>query len=168
MGNVANLAHLIKRSNSFIHDEDAAYLQVPSSQYEVGQILLDTADRSPGVYSWLYTNDLSSCVAIAHLDSTNPKAVEHIMEAVQAEAQTIFNELGVKVSVAGGSIGIASAFNRNVGYWLLVGGLLGLLGTLVLAVLCIRSIVLSLILLIPLIVGMIVALAAMYVVGIRT
>ena len=60
VGNVANLAHLIKLNNSFIHDEDAAYLQVPSSQYEVGQILLDTADRSPGVYSWLYTNDLSS------------------------------------------------------------------------------------------------------------
>ena len=71
------------------------------------------------------------------------------------------------MSIAGGSIGVASAFNHNVAYWLFVGGLLGLVGTFILAVLCIRSVALSLILLIPLLIGMVISVAIMYLVGIE-
>ena len=71
------------------------------------------------------------------------------------------------MSVAGGSIGVASAFNHNVAYWLFAGSLLGLVGTFILAVVCIQSVVLSLILLIPLLIRMVISVAIMYLVGIE-
>jgi len=167
VGSVANLGFLVKLNNSFIHEESDSYLTVPGTSYEIGQILHDTANRSPGVYSWLMTNDYSSAVIIGYLDSTSADTVEQIMQASTREADKVFSGLPAQVSVAGGTIGIASAFNRNVGYWLIVGGVLGLLGTFVLAMLCIRSVALSLILLIPLVIAMVISLAVMYLAGIE-
>ncbi len=167
VGNVSNLGYLVKLNNSFIHEESPNFETVPDTQYEIGQILHDVADRSPGVYHWLMTDDYASAVIIADLDSTQPELVERIMTATRNKATQIFGGLPVKVSVAGGSIGIASAFNHNVAYWLFVGGLLGLVGTFILAVMCIRSIVLSLILLLPLLIAMVISVAIMYLVGIE-
>jgi predicted RND superfamily exporter protein len=167
VGNVSNLGYLVKLNNSFIHEESPNFETVPDTQYEIGQILHDVADRSPGVYHWLMTDDYASAVIIADLDSTQPELVERIMTATRNKATQTFSGLPVKVSVAGGSIGIASAFNHNVAYWLFVGGLLGLVGTFILAVMCIRSIVLSLILLLPLLIAMVISVAIMYLVGIE-
>lgn len=167
VGNVMNLAYLVKLNNAFIHDDEKPYLRVPDSAYALGQILLEIADRSPGVYSWLFTNDLSACVVIAYLDSTSPRVVEHVMRIGQIEAANLFKGLPVRVQVAGGSIGIASAFNHNVRYWLLAGSLLGLAGTFVLAVACIRSVSLCLILLIPLVMSMVLSLAIMALAGVE-
>ena len=167
VGNVANLGFLVKLNNSFIHEASDDFLTVPETPYELGQILHDTANRSPGVYSWLMTNDYSSAVIIGYLDSTRPESVEEVMTTAREKARELFGGLPVQVSVAGGSIGVASAFNHNVAYWLVVGGLLGLVGTFVLAVLCIRSVALSLILLIPLLIGMVISVAVMYLVGIE-
>jgi predicted RND superfamily exporter protein len=167
VGNVANIGYLIKLNNAFIHDDDEGYLRVPDTKYAVGQMLLNIADRSPGVYSWLFTNDLSSCVVIAYVDSTNPRVVEHVLGISRKEAEKVFRGLPVKVGVAGGSIGIASAFNHNVRYWLLAGSLLGLCGTFILAMVCIRSVFLSFILLIPLAIGTVLALAVMSLAGIE-
>ena len=71
------------------------------------------------------------------------------------------------VGVAGGSVGIAQAFNDNIGYWLLVGALLGFLGTAILAIPFIGSISLSLILTVPLIMGTIISVAFMFLLGIE-
>jgi predicted RND superfamily exporter protein len=167
IGSVANLGYLVKLNNSFIHENSDSFLTVPDTSYEIGQILHDTAERSPGVYHWLMTDDYASAVIIAYLDSTRPETVERIMTETRDKASQTFVGLPVKVSIAGGSIGVASAFNHNVAYWLFVGGLLGLVGTFILAVLCIRSVALSLILLIPLLIGMVISVAIMYLVGIE-
>jgi uncharacterized protein len=167
VGNVVNLAYLVKLNNAFIHDDEETYLRVPGSAYSLGQILLGIADRSPGVYSWLFTNDLSSCVIIAYLDSTSPRVVEHVMRISQTRAGSVFKGFPVQVQVAGGSIGIASAFNHNVRYWLLAGSLLGLGGTFLLSVVCIRSVPLCFILLIPLVMSMVLALAIMSLAGVE-
>ena len=167
VGSVANLGFLVKLNNSFIHEESNEFLTVPNAPYEIGQILHDTSERSPNVYAWLMAYDYTSAVVIGYLDSTRPETVERIMTATRDKAKQIFAGLPVNVSVAGGSIGVASAFNHNVAYWLFAGGLLGLVGTFILAVVCIRSIALSLILLIPLLIGMVISVAIMYLAGIE-
>ena len=55
----------------------------------------------------------------------------------------MFQGLPVEVGVAGGAVGIAEAFNRNIGYWLIVGAALGFLGTLLLAIPFIGSMALA-------------------------
>ena len=79
----------------------------------------------------------------------------------------MFAGLPVNVGIAGGSVGIAQAFNDNIGYWLLVGAGLGFLGTALLAIPFIGSVRLSLILTVPLMMGTVISVALMYLLGIE-
>ena len=167
VGSVADVAYPIKASNSFLHGEDQKYFTIPDTKAELGLEVLDLADHAPGAYLWLFTNDLKQTVVIAYAASTEPALVKQLMAATQKEASKLFQGLPVTVGVAGGSVGIAQAFNDNIGYWLLMGALLGFIGTAVLAIPFIGSIRLSLILTVPLIMGSVVSLAVMHLLGIE-
>ena len=167
VGNVADVAYPLKLSNSFLHGDDERYFSIPETKRELGLEVLDLADHAPGAYLWLFTNDLKQTVIIAYVATTEPSAVRRLLSATQQKASQLFEGLPVTVGVAGGSVGIAQAFNNNIGYWLLVGALLGFLGTAVLAIPFIGSIRLSLILTLPLIMGTVISLAFMYLLGIE-
>jgi uncharacterized protein len=167
VGNVADVALPVKLDNQFVHDGDEMYFRVPQSRGALGEMLLDMADRAPGVYSWLFTNDVDYTVIIGYVDSTAPEVVHRIIEATKSRATQLFRHLPVRVGVSGGSVGIAAAFNENIKYWLWIGGGLGFLGTFLLALLFVRSWVLSFLLVVPLVIGTALALAIMRLVGIE-
>ncbi len=167
VGSVADLAYPLKLSNSFVHGDDEREFKVPDTKSELGLEVLDLADHAPGAYLWLFTNDLKQTVIIAYVATTESASVKRLMSATQQEAARLFEGLPVTVGVAGGSVGIAQAFNDNIGYWLLVGALLGFLGTAVLAIPFFVSVRFSLILTVPLIMGTIISLAFMYLLGIE-
>lgn len=167
VGSVADVAYPIKLSNSFIHGADQNYFKIPETKSELGMEVLDLADHAPGAYLWLFTNDLTQTVVIAYAANTKPALVRKLISTTQREASRLFEGLPVNVGIAGGSVGIAQAFNNNIGYWLLVGAGLGFLGTALLAIPFIGSVRLSLILTVPLIMGSIISVAFMYLLGIE-
>jgi predicted RND superfamily exporter protein len=167
VGYVADPALYVKTRYAFVHGVDKAYNRVPDTRREIGEGLEAFAAITPGAYDWLYGEDYNSCVITAYCASTDPIVVDHLMKVAKAEADQLFKGLPVQVGIAGGSLGIAQAFNRNIRYWLIVGALLGFLGTFVLAVPFIRSVTLPALLLIPLILGTIAALGIMLMVGIK-
>jgi predicted RND superfamily exporter protein len=164
---VADVAYPIKLANEFVHSADTKYFRVPRERRGLGEMMLDMADREPGGYLWLFSNDLTSCVVIAYASSTSAKAVGHLMASTQAEANRLFKGLPVTVGVAGGSVGIAQAFNNNVRYWLVMAALLGFAGTFVLAIPFIGSVRLSLLLIMPLVMGTFIAIAVLKLAGIE-
>jgi len=167
VGNVADIAYPVKLSNSFYHADDEKFFKIPEQKSELGLEVLDLADHAPGAYLWLFTNDLTQTVVIAFTASTDSASVKRLISVTKEKAAEIFNNLPVTVGVAGGSVGIAQGFNENIGYWLLVGALLGFLGTALLAMPFIGSVRLSLILTVPLIMGTVISLAFMYLLGIE-
>jgi uncharacterized protein len=167
VGNVADVAYPIKLSNAFMHGEDENYFKIPKTRSELGLEVLDLADHAPGAYLWLFTNDLTQTVVIAYAESTEPGLVKRLISATQLEASRLFQGLPVNVGIAGGSVGIAEAFNDNIRYWLLVGAALGFIGTALLAIPFIGSVRLALILTVPLIIGTVISVACMYLLGIE-
>ncbi len=167
VGNVADVAYPIKLSNSFIHGDDPAFFKVPDDERELGLEMLDVADHAPGAYLWLFTNDLTQTAVIAYASNTRPDLVDRLIAATKRETDQLFKGLPVAVGVVGGSVGIAKAFNDNIGFWLLVGAILGFLGTALLSIPFIGSVRLSLILTVPLIMGTLISLACMYLLGIE-
>lgn len=167
IGSVSDLAFPIKLTNDFIHGEDPSNLRVPDTSYALGQILYSMANDSPGVYAWLVTNDFSASLITAYADSTSPTVVNALMTDAQRKADQLFAGLPVQVGVAGGSVGIAAAFNRDTRYWLVAAALLGLAGTFVLAIPFVRSSLLSFIFLLPLVMAMVLSLASMALCGIE-
>jgi predicted RND superfamily exporter protein len=167
VGYVADPALYVKTRYAFVHGIDKAYNRVPDTRQEIGEGLEAFAAITPGAYDWLYGEDYNSCVITAYCASTDPVDVDHLIKGVKTEANRLFKDLPVRVGIAGGSLGIAQAFNNNIRYWLIVGALLGFLGTFALAVPFIRSLSLPALLLIPLILGTIAALGIMVMAGVK-
>jgi predicted RND superfamily exporter protein len=167
VGYVADPALYVKTRYAFVHGMNKAYVRVPDTRREIGEGLEAFAAMTPGAYDWLYGEDYNSCVITAYCASTNPIDVNRIIKATVAEAHVLFKGLPVGVGIAGGSLGIAQAFNTNIRYWLVVGAFLGFFGTFVLAVMFIRSVILPALLMIPLILGTVAALGIMVMLGIK-
>ena len=167
IGSVADLAFPVKLYNQLQNDQKKVFFRVPDSRAAVGAALYAMVATAPGAYDWLFTEDYDSSVIIGFSDSTDPTVVAHLINATTAKVATLFANLPVTVSVAGGSVGIAQAFNRNVRYWLIVGALLGFVGTFLVSLPFIGSIRLSAILIVPLILGTISAVGLMVIAGIE-
>ena len=167
VGYVADVGFYIKTGREFVHSDDHAFFAIPDNRREIGEQLEAYTAVTPGGYDWLFDQNYNSAVIEAYTSSTAPEKVRQLIGATQQEADLLFKGLPVEVGVAGGTVGIAEAFNRNIGYWLVMGALLGFLGTFLLSIPFIRSIALPALLIIPLALGTIAALGVMILAGIQ-
>src|SRR5580704_16329327 len=167
VGYVADVGFYIKTSREFVHSLDHSFFAIPDNRREIGEQLEAYTAVTPGGYDWLFDQSYNSAVIEAYASSTAPEKVRQLIKATQQEADRMFKGLPVEVGVAGGTVGIAEAFNRNIGYWLVMGALLGFLGTFLLSIPFIRSIALPALLIIPLALGTIAALGVMILAGIQ-
>ena len=167
IGYVADVGFYIKTSREFVHSMDHSFFAIPNNRREIGEQLEAYTAITPGGYDWLFDENYNSAVIEAYASSTAPEKVRQLIAVTQQEADLLFKGLPVEVGVAGGTVGIAEAFNRNIGYWLVMGALLGFLGTFLLSIPFIRSIALPALLIIPLALGTIAALGVMILAGIQ-
>jgi predicted RND superfamily exporter protein len=167
VGNVSDLAFPLKLRHQFVNADDPKFFTVQETHQALGEAIMGMSNEEPGVYDWLFNEDYSATVIIAYVSTTDPTVVSRLMTDTTNRAEPLFRGLPVKVSVAGGAVGIAQAFNRNIKYWLVVSVVLGLLGTALLAIPAIGSVSLALLLLVPLAMGSIIALGIMVLFGIE-
>ncbi len=167
IGYVADVGFYIKTSREFVHSMDHSFFAIPGTRREIGEGLEAYTAITPGGYDWLFDQSYNSAVIEAYASSTAPEKVRQLVGSTQREADRLFAGLPVQVGVAGGTVGIAEAFNRNIGYWLVMGALLGFLGTFLLSIPFIRSIALPALLIIPLALGTVAALGVMILAGIQ-
>jgi predicted RND superfamily exporter protein len=106
-------------------------------------------------------------VLTAMVSDTHPDTVARLLRDAQGYARAHFNDTNVVARVAGGSIGIAGAFNESIGFWLVVGTLLSTAGTYVAAAAMLRSVTMPVLLVLPLLVASILWLALMQLLGVE-
>jgi predicted RND superfamily exporter protein len=167
VGTVSDLAFPLKLRHQFVNANDPKFFTVQETHQALGEAIMGMSNEEPGVYDWLFSEDYSATVIIAYASTTDPAVVSRLMTDTANYAQPLFAGLPVRVSVAGGAVGIAQAFNRNIKYWLVVSVLLGLAGTALLAIPAIGSVSLALLLLVPLAMGSVIALGIMLLCGVE-
>jgi predicted RND superfamily exporter protein len=167
VGTVCDLAFALKLRHQFVNGDDPKYFTVQGTHQALGEAIMSMSNEEPGVYDWLFSEDYSATVIIAYVGTTAPAVVSRLMTNTTNHAAPLFEGLPVKVSVAGGAVGIAQAFNRNIKYWLIVSVVLGLIGTALVAIPATGSVSLALLLLVPLAMGSIIALGVMILAGIE-
>ena len=167
VGTVSDLAFPLKLRHQFVNGNDPKFFVVQDTHQSLGEAIMGMSNEEPGVFDWLFSEDYSATVVIAYVATTNPRVVSHLMADTTSRAEALFAGLPVNVSVAGGAVGIAQAFNRNIRYWLIVSVVLGLIGTALLAIPAIGSVSLALLLLVPLAMGSVIALGIMVLCGIE-
>jgi predicted RND superfamily exporter protein len=97
---------------------------------------------------------------------TSKETVSRVMTAAYAAAKKDLTGPKLEPVIGGGSIAIASAFNDSIGKWLLLGTVLSMAATFLLVVVLLRSIVMPLFLVLPLVVGIFITMAIMHVIGV--
>ncbi len=167
VGTVSDLAFPLKLRNQFVNADDPKHFVVPETRQALGETIMGMSNEEPGVFDWLFSEDYSATVVIAYVSTTDPRAVGRLIAGTTGRANALFAGLPVRVSVAGGAVGIAQAFNRNIRYWLAVSVILGLVGTALAAIPAIGSVSLAMLLLVPLAMGSIIALGIMVLCGIE-
>ena len=167
VGTVSDLAFPLKLRNQFVNGNDPKFFVVPQSPRSLGEAVMGMSNEEPGVFDWLFNEDYSATVIIARVRTTDPRVVRRLIAQTASRANILFAGLPVQLRVAGGAVGIAQAFNRNIRYWLIVSMVLGLAGTALLAIAAIGSISFALLLLVPLAMGSVVALGIMVLCGIE-
>ncbi len=167
VGTVSDLAFPLKLRHQFVNGDDPKFFVVQDTHQSLGEAIMGMSNEEPGVFDWLFNEDYSATVVIAYVSTTDPRVVSRLMADTTRRADALFAGLPVTVSVAGGAVGIAQAFNRNIKYWMAVSVALGLVGTALLAIPAIGSISLALLLLVPLAMGSVIALGIMVLCGIE-
>jgi len=167
VGTVSDLAFPLKLRHQFVNGGDPKFFVVQDTHQSLGEAIMGMSNEEPGVFDWLFSEDYSATVVIAYVSTSDPRVVSRLMADITSLADSLFAGLPVKVGVAGGAVGIAQAFNRNIRYWLIVSVVMGLVGTALLAIPAIGSISLALLLLVPLVMGSIIALGIMVLSGIE-
>jgi predicted RND superfamily exporter protein len=168
IGGVSDPAEYVKLRYFLVNGLDKSFVRVPDTVQEIGEGLEAWAAITPGAYDWLFDEDYNSAVVISYAASTDPNVVGTLINDTTKKAGELFTpDLPVTAEVAGGSVGIAESFNRNIKYWLIVGALLGFLGTFLLSMPFIGSILLPALLIVPLVLGTLAAVGLMIMAGIE-
>jgi hypothetical protein len=151
----------------FLHAENDEYFTVPEKRGTIGEYLEIYQQGQPGTFDSVMNLDFDETILAAFVDSTDPRVVRKIMEAARDYAQDHFNDERVEARIAGGAIGIADAFNKNIGKWLVLGTIFAALVTSLALIILLRSLVAPFFLLLPLFLGLSIWLAVMYLAGIE-
>lgn len=164
---VAGLPMMLKAMNRFLKGGEDKEFVIPSDSKAIGEAFYFYTSGQPGAFDAYADPDFQKTVLTAFVEDTKRETVERLMEATRRYVDDNFNDARIVAHVAGGSIGIASAFNENIGKWLIIGSGASAILTLLSAGIMLRSVILPAILLIPLLVGTIIWLAVMRFFGIE-
>lgn len=164
---VTGLPVFLKAMNRFMTGDLDENFTIPTDPSAIGTYFFFYTSGQPGGFDAYVDPPFRSSVLTAVVEDTRRETVERLMQKTRAYVESSFNDATVKAHVAGGSIGIASAFNESIGKWLVIGSILSALLTYLVASIMLRSLSITLIMLLPLVAGTIFWLALMRLAGIE-
>jgi len=167
IGGTMNLATFIKLMNRFVHEEKDEYFTIPDSSMAVSEYLYlyDLAD--PGSFEFVVDHDYQNSVLVAYADNTGHRTVKEILDSARHYAHTQFNDENVTARIAGGAIGICGTNNEMIKKWIILATIFSLVASFIIAAALFTSLVAPVFLIIPLVIGIIVTFAILYLTGIE-
>jgi predicted RND superfamily exporter protein len=160
------LPDFLKVMNRLMYGDKPEALALPSSERGVAEYVFMYEDGEPGVFDAVVSPDHQTAAIDILVRDTSKDTVSRVMTAAYAAADKDLRSAKLEPVIGGGSIAIASAFNDSIGKWLVLGTVLSMAATFVLVVVLLRSIVMPLFLVLPLVVGIFITMAIMHVVGV--
>ena len=135
VGTVSDLAFPLKLRHQFVNGDDPKYFMVPKHINLSAKQSWACRTKSPafltGCSARIIARPLSSHMSVTPILGVVSRPDGRVLPVKRILCSP---DSPVRVSVAGGAVGIAQAFNRNIRYWLIVSVVLGLAGTALLAI----------------------------------
>lgn len=170
---VIGLPLYIKVMNRFLSQDEDEEFRIPTharAPLAIGEALYFYTGGTPGAFDAIADPTYTRAMMVAFVTDTSQEAVQKVTDRAQEYLTKIWDPSkasGVQLSMAGGSVGIAAAFNRHIKYWLILGATLGFVGTIIVSIPFIGSVLLPILLIIPLVLGTIASVGLMILLGIE-
>ena len=168
---VVGLPFYIKIMNRFMNEDREEEFRIPEGergQMAINEALYFLTGAEPGSFDSVVDARFQNAMVVAFVTDTSRQTVESVI----ARAKTLAGAwdekaTGVRLHVAGGSVGIAGAFNESIQKWLILATLMSLGASLVAAGIMVRSVVGPFILMLPVTLGTIIWVGLVYMIGIE-
>lgn len=170
---VVGLPMYIKVMNRFMNEDKDEEFRIPThdrANLAIGEALYFYTGGTPGAFDAIVDPTYQRAMMVTFVTDTSQETVGKVTQRAREFVEKHWDPSkasGVKLELAGGSVGIADAFNRHVKYWLIVGSVLGFVGTILLSIPFIGSVLLPILLIIPLVLGTLSAVGIMIALGIE-
>jgi predicted RND superfamily exporter protein len=164
---VIGLPMYIKIMNRFMsEDRDEAFVITTHERAEgaIGEALYWYTGGTPGAFDAIVDPTYKEAMMVVFVRDTSQATVAKVSGAVREYITNVWDPdkaSGVQLSMAGGSVGIAEAFNRHVKDWLIITTVLGFIGTVLILIPLLRSLLLPLLLIVPLVIAVVFTVAIM-------
>lgn len=168
---VLGLPFYIKIMNRFMNEDNDGEFRIPAhdrAQMAVNEALYFYTGGTPGAFDSVVDPQYQHAMLVALVTDTSHSTVNSVL----GHAKSLVDKwdekaTGVRLRMAGGSVGIAGAFNDSIEEWLVLATTFSAVASAITAALLLRSIVGPLLLMLPLVLGTIVWMALIYFVGIE-
>jgi predicted RND superfamily exporter protein len=170
---VVGLPFYVKVMNRFLNADKDEYFRIPDeerAQMAINEALYFLTGGMPGAFDFVVDPEFRRSSTIAFVTDTSPKTVQKVIgRANRYLAENWKGEGlgGVEVRLPAGNVGIADAFNRSIGKWLVLATLLSAAASFVVAALILRSLAGPLLLMFPLAAGTVVWAFLVWMIGIE-
>ena len=148
-----HLPNYIKLMNRFLHAENNAYFTIPDNRKTIGEYLFLYSLGEPGSFDAVVTPEYDMAVLTAYVSDTSLDTVNRVYDGATKYAKDKFNSDKATAKIGGGAIGIAKAFNSNIGKWLILATGLSALATFIIILIILHTTIGGLLLLLPLLWG---------------
>lgn len=170
---VLGLPFYVKIMNRFMNEDRDEEFRIPvgeRAQMAVNEALYFLTGGQPGAFDFVVDPTYSRSSMVALVTDTSPATVSKVLEAANSYLDREWDPAavgGVEVELAGGSVGIADAFNRGTARWLVLATVLSAVASFIAAAFMLRSLVGPLMLMFPLLGGTILWAVVLYAIGIE-
>ncbi len=152
---VIGLPFYVKIMNRFLsEDRDDAFL-IPihgRAEQAINEALYFYLGGLPGAFDAVADPTYRRAMMVVVVRDTGQVTVKKVSDAVRDYLDTRWDPnlaSGVRLSMAGGSVGLAETFNRRIEGWLVAAAVLGFVGTILVLALLLRAAILPFVLILP-------------------
>jgi predicted RND superfamily exporter protein len=168
---VVGLPLFIKVMNRFMNEDNDQEFRIPDhdrAQMTINEALYFYTGGTPGAFDSVVNPTYNRAMLVGFVTDTSHATVNKVLRHAHSLIEKWDQQqTGVELRMAGGSLGIAGAFNASIERWLVLATALSAMASAIAAALMLRSITGPALLMLPLLLGMIVWVALIYILGIE-
>ncbi|MGD9764671.1 MAG: RND family transporter [Candidatus Binatia bacterium] len=160
------LPDYLKVMNRLMRGGTQEAFALPPDERSLGEYIFMYEDNEPGLFDAVLSPKHTAAAIVVQVRDTALDTVTRVIDSATALSNRHLQSAKMEGIIGGGAIAIAQAFNESIGKWLFLGTVLSMGATFILLVIMLRTVMMSVLLMIPLILAIAVWLLIMHLAGV--
>ncbi|MBW1678988.1 MAG: MMPL family transporter, partial [Deltaproteobacteria bacterium] len=158
----------LKLMNRFMNEEKEEYFSIPDDRKAISEYILMYTMGELGAFDSVVDCKYQKAPLALFVDSTSHETVRRVLTTIEDYVDKHFrNDKDIEVRFAGGSIGIAGAFNDSIKKWIILSLVLSVIASMIMVLIIFRSFLAAIFLIIAPLLAVVVTFALLQLSGVE-